>query len=175
GKSRPPAPQEPFTDAPREQHTHQRRVEQRPNYRGFHQPVVVNDSAASADVNGAVQDAPAAAAETANPAGCGGDRKRNEQREREKAHGDEGALVNIFPDFVHVEEFVKHKVSCEMEAGVEKREEAEHAAETNQLGKVNELAQRGNGEGEHEKAKGPVAGGMLDELEWVGDGVATKE
>src|SRR5258707_706369 len=38
---------------------------------GFHQPIVVNHSTDRADVDGAMQDTPAATAEAANPAGGG--------------------------------------------------------------------------------------------------------
>src|SRR6266446_6693850 len=130
GECHSPTPQEPCTDAPRQQQTYQRRVEQRTDHRGFHLPVVVNDSTDGADVNGAVQYAPTAAAEAANPAGGRCNRQRNEQSEREKAHGDERALVNVFPDFVSIEKLVEPKISGEMQAGVEKGEEAEHSAKT---------------------------------------------
>ena len=135
----------------------------------------MNDSTDCADVDRAMQDAPAAAAKAANPASRGRNRERNEQREREEAYGDEGALVDIFPDFVDVEKFVEPEVRGEMQAGVEEGEEAEHAAEADQLGQVKELAQRSDGEGDHEKSQGPVSGTVLDELKWIRDYVAAQE
>ena len=122
-----------------------------------------------------MQDAPAAPTEAANPAGRGRNRERNEQREREEAYRDERALVDVFPDFVDVEEFVEPEIGGEVQARVEKGEEAEHAAEADQLRHVKELAQGRDGERDHEKTKSPVARAVLDELERIGERAAAKE
>src|SRR6266478_6088837 len=42
-------------------------------------------------------------------------------------------------------------------------------------GKAKKLAQRCYGEGEHEKTQCPVARTVLNELKWIGNGVAAKE
>jgi len=75
-----------------------------------------------------MQDAPATAAEAADPVGGGCNRERNKQREREETHRDEGALVDVLPDFVDVEKFIEPEIGGEVQARVEKGEEAEHAA-----------------------------------------------
>src|SRR5712664_4660625 len=95
GECHSPTPQEPFTDAPRQQQTYQRRVEQRPNHRGFHLPVVVNDSTDGADVDGAMQDPPAAAAETANPAGSGGNSHQPQHPPPSPQHTTAGEPPNL--------------------------------------------------------------------------------
>ncbi len=121
-----------------------------------------------AEVNGAVQHLPAAPAEAANPARRGSNRQRYQQNESGKSHGDEWALVHIFPDFGKVEELVEQKIGGEVQAGVEKRKQAKHAAKANQLRNVKELAQRRDGQGDEEEAECPIAGRMLNEFERIG-------
>src|SRR5258708_34591977 len=93
GESRPTAPQKPLTHGPRQQQPHQRGVAQRTDHRGFHQPVVMNDSTDSAVVNGAAEHAPAAPAGAAYPAGGGSNRERNEQGKGATTTGDEVSVV----------------------------------------------------------------------------------
>ena len=49
-----------------------------------------------------------------------------------------------------------------MQAAVEKGEEAQHAAEADQFGQVKDLAQRSDGEGDHQKSQGPVSGAVRE-------------
>ena len=54
-----------------------------------------------------------------------------------------------------------------MEAGVEKGEEAEHAAKANEIGELEEFAKRRDAESEDEEAERPIAGGVLNELDGI--------
>src|SRR5260370_31663838 len=132
----------------------------------------MNNAAARADVNRAMQHLPAAPTEAANPARRGSNRQRYQQNESGKSHGDERALVHIFPDFGKVEDLIEQKISGEVQAGVEKRKQAKHAAKANQLRNVKELAQRRNRQRDEEEAERPIAGRVLNEFERIGDGVA---
>src|SRR5258708_6809930 len=125
----------------------------------------MNHAADRAEVNRAMQHLPAAAAEAANPACRGSNRQRNQQNESSKSHGDERALVNIFPDFGKVEDLVEQKIGGEVQAGVEKRKEPEHAAKANQFGDVKELAQRRNRQRDEEEAERPGAGRLPNSFE----------
>jgi len=52
--------------------------------------------------------------------------------------------------------------------GVEKSKEAEHAAETDEIRQVEELAKRRDAQGENQKTQSPPAGGELNELDRIG-------
>jgi hypothetical protein len=54
-----------------------------------------------------------------------------------------------------------------MEASIKESKEAEHAAKANQLGEPEELAKRGNAQGEDEEAQDPITGGVLESLDWI--------
>ncbi len=54
-----------------------------------------------------------------------------------------------------------------MQAGVEKSEEAEHAPEADEFGKFEDFAEWRDAKSEDEEAKGPIAGGVLDEFDWI--------
>ena len=111
---------------------------------------------------------PAAAAEAANPAGGGSDGKRNQQHERGEADGDITALGDVLPHLREIEKFIQPDVGGEVQARVEKGKQAEHTAETDQIGEAQDFAQRGDGQSEQEEAQRPVAGGVGDELDGIG-------
>ena len=107
---------------------------------------------------------PALAAETANPARRGSERQRNQQHESRETHGDERALGDVLPHAGEIERLVGSEIGEEVQANVKKGEQAEHAAETDQFGKVEEFAKRRDAESEDQKAQRPIAGGVLNEL-----------
>ena len=110
---------------------------------------------------------PAASAEAANPPGGGSKRERNQQNESGKAYGDERALVDVLPHCGEIEALVGAEVGEEVEAGVEKGEEAEHAAKTDEVGEFEEFAERRDAESDDEEAESPIAGGVLNELDGI--------
>ena len=87
-----------------------------------------------ADVDEAMQLLPAAAAEAANPTSRGSDGERNQQHKCGETHGDVTALGDILPHFREIEKLVQPNVGGEVQAGVEKRKQAEHAANADQIG-----------------------------------------
>jgi hypothetical protein len=66
------------------------------------------------------------------------------------------------------------KIGEEVHAHVEEGEEAEHAAETDEVRKVEELAKGSDAQGEDEETKGPVTGGMLKKFDGIGAQVVVK-
>src|SRR5260370_38115306 len=54
-----------------------------------------------------------------------------------------------------------------MEAGVKKSEEPEHTAKADEVGKLEELAERGDAKGEDGKTQRPISGGVLQEFNRV--------
>jgi len=51
---------------------------------------------------------------------------------------------------------------------VEKGEKAEHATETDEVGKVEELAERCDAKGKDQEAEGPVTGRVLKKFDGIG-------
>lgn len=139
---------------------------------GFHKPIIMDDAAKSRDINEAMKHLPALAAEAANPVFRGSEREGNQQNETEKANGNEGAFVDVFPHAAKVKGLVGAEIGKEVEADVEKGEQAEHAAETNEVGELEEFAEGSNGEGDEKKAKGPVTGKVLYEFDGIGGELA---
>ncbi len=135
---------------------------------GFDEPIVVDDTEDGAEIDGAVEQLPASAAEAADPSGGGGDGERDEEEEGGKADGDEAAFLDIVKHIVEIEEFIEPDIGGEVEAGVGESEEAEHAAETDEEGEAEEGAEWSDGEGEDEEAHGPIAGRVGDGLDGVG-------
>lgn len=127
----------------------------------------MNHTTNCADVDKAMKQLPAASAEAANPSGCGGERERNEQDESGETYRDEGALGDVFPHGRQIEGLVWAEVGEEVEAGVEEGEEAEHAAEADEIWELKELAQRSDAKSDDEEAQGPVAGGVLKSLDLI--------
>jgi hypothetical protein len=111
---------------------------------------------------------PALSAETANPAGSGSKRQRDQQNKSKKADGDKRPLGDVFPHGGQIEGLVGAEIREEVQADVKKSEKAEHAAETDEIGKVEELAERRDAESEDEEAERPVTGGMLEKFDGVG-------
>src|SRR5690348_1973383 len=168
------APLEPVDDAPQQQNADEESVLQRFAHVGFHEPVVVDDAGNRRDINEAVEHLPAAAAEAANPSGGGSERERNQQDEAEKADGDERTLVNVLPHGVEIERLIGAEIGEEVQAHVEKREEAEHAAEANEFRKIERFAKRRDAERKYEEEQSPIAGGVLQRLDRIGTEIAAK-
>ena len=64
------------------------------------------------------------------------------------------------------------EIGEEVQADVEKREEAEHAPEANEVREIQELAQRSDGERDQQEAQRPVSGEVLNEFDGIGGEVA---
>src|SRR5215472_5695954 len=151
-----------------EQDGNQEGVEERLTDVALHQPVVVDDAGDGARVHQAVEQVPTFAAEAADPAGGGRHGQRDHEHEPGEAHGDVRALGYIAPDLAPVEEFVHAEIGGEVQKAVEEGKEADHAAETDQVGLLENLAQRRDGECEDEEADGPIAGEVGDVLDRIG-------
>jgi len=54
-----------------------------------------------------------------------------------------------------------------VEGDVEKSEEAEHAAKTDEIGELEELAERRDAESEHDETDGPIAAAVLKSLDGI--------
>src|ERR1700745_3678437 len=119
-------------------------------------------------INGTMQYPPAPSAETANPACRRSNGQWNQEQETEKPHCDERSLGDIFPHGSKIERLIGAKIREEVQADVEKGEEAEHAAETDEIRQVEELAQRRDAQGENQKTQSPPAGGELNGLDRIG-------
>ncbi len=119
-------------------------------------------------IDGAMQYLPAPPAEAANPACRRSNGQWNQEQETEKAYGDEWALGDIFPHGGKIQRLIEAKIGEEVQADVEKGEEAEHAAETDEIREVEELAKRCDAQGENQKTQSPPACGELNELHGIG-------
>src|SRR5712692_10907939 len=89
---------------------------------------------------------------------------RNQRHESREAHGDEGALGDVFPHRGKIEGLVRSKIGEKVQAHVEKSEEAEHAAKADEIGKLEKLAKWSDAKSEDEKAQRPITGGVLQEF-----------
>jgi len=121
-----------------------------------------------------MQYTPAPPAETANPACRRSNGQWNQEQKTEKPYCDERALGDIFPHGTQIERLIGAKIGEEVQADVEKGEEAEHAAETDEIREVEELAKRRDGQGENQKTQSPPAGRELNELDRIGAKAVTK-
>jgi len=127
----------------------------------------VNNSTHSADVDGAVEHLPAAAAEAADPAGGGSERERDQQHEGGETHGDIAALLNIFPHASQIERLVRPDVGEEVQTNIEESEQAQHATKANQVREIEKFSKRCNRKCEDEKAERPIAGSMLHKFNGI--------
>ena len=78
-----------------------------------------------------------------------------------------GRFADVLPHCGEIEALVGAEVREEVEAGVEKGEEAEHAAKANEIGEFEEFSKRSDAESEDEEAECPIAGGVLNELDRI--------
>ena len=79
-----------------------------------------------------------------------------------------GRLPISFADFVEIEKLVQPHIGQEVQAAVEEGEQPEHAAVADQHGHAQQLAQRRDGQRDHQEAQGPIAGEVGDEFDGVG-------
>ena len=119
-------------------------------------------------INGTMQYTPAPPAETPNPACRRSSGQWNQEQKTEKPYCDERSLGDIFPHGTQIERLIGAKIGEEVQADVEKGEEAEHATETDEIRKVEDLAKRRDAQGENQKTQSPPAGGELNELGGIG-------
>src|SRR5207245_11622610 len=87
-----------------------------------------------------------------------------QQYESCKPGSNEAPLGHVRQHFMHIKELVQPDIRKEMKAGIEKREQAEHATETNHPELPTELAQRRNCQRDQEKNSYPVTGGVGNDL-----------
>jgi predicted metal-dependent peptidase len=62
-----------------------------------------------------------------------------------------------------------------VQADVKKREESQHTAKADKVGKVEKFAKWRDAEGENEKAQRPITGGVLNELDGIRAKIVGKE
>src|SRR5271157_4714156 len=89
---------------------------------GLHQPEIVHDTEDGGEIDEAMEAMPILAAEAADGTGGRGEGEGNHEHEGGESHGDEGALEDVFPYFMEVEEFVEPDVGEEVEHSVEEGE-----------------------------------------------------
>ena len=128
----------------------------------------MNHSTRRGGIDRAVKRLPALATQASNPTLSGSDCKRDQQDKSKKSNGDESPLLDIFPHTGEDEGLIRANVSEEMQADIEESEEAEHAAKTDEVGEIQELSQRSDGQGEDEKVQRPISGFVLIELDGIG-------
>src|SRR6266436_823982 len=118
---------------------------------------------------------PALAAEATNPARRRSNRQRNQGHESRKAHGDERALVNVFPHSRNIEGLIGAKISEEVQGDVEKSEEAKHAAEADEVGDLEQFAERRDAKSEDDETDRPITGAMLKSFHGIDAEVTADE
>src|SRR5579872_3151717 len=100
---------------------------------GLHQPQEMNDSRDGGQVDRAMQHRPTLPAQPADPSRRGGEGQRDHQDEARESYGDVAPLQYVRPNAVKIEDLVKRQINTEMAASVKKREQPQHASETDQL------------------------------------------
>ena len=159
------------TEAVEEQDGEDAAIKKRQAVIGFHEPIIMHDTAKSRDINKAMKHLPTPA-ETTNPFFRGSERQGNQEDQTEEADGDKGTLIDILPHATKVEGLIGTEIGKKMEADVEKCEEAEHAAETNEVGELEEFAKGSDGERDKQEAEGPITGKVLHEFHGIGGELA---
>src|SRR5467141_2154487 len=110
---------------------------------------------------------PALAADATNPARGRSNRQRNQGYESRKAYGDEGALGDVFPHGGEIERLVRSEVGEEVQGDVEKSEEAKHAAEADEVGDLEQFAERRDAKSEDDETDRPITGAMLKSFDGI--------
>src|SRR5260370_3637071 len=128
----------------------------------------MNHAADGSNIDGAMENLPAASAEAADPALRGSNGQRNQQNKTEEAHSDVAAFFDVLPHPGETKGLVWADISKKMQTDVEESEQAKHAAEANEFGEIQELAQRCDGESDQQKTQSPVAREVLDEFDRIG-------
>src|SRR6516225_5339741 len=106
----------------------------------------MNHATDGGNIDGAMENLPAAAAEAADPAFRGSNGQGNQQNKTKEAHGDVAAFFDVLPHSGETKRLVRTDVGEKMQADVEESKQAEHAAEADEFGKIQELAQGCDGE-----------------------------
>src|SRR6266571_4707851 len=133
--------EKPVSQSPEKKNSDERGVEERLAHIGLHQPVVMNHATDSGDVDRAMKLLPALSAEAPNPTSGGSDCQGNQQHKTGEADGDKRPLGDVFPHRGEVEGLIGPEISKKVQAGVEESEEAEHPPETDEVRKLDELAE----------------------------------
>jgi hypothetical protein len=76
--------------------------------------------------------------------------------------------VNVLPHVRPVKEFVEADPGAEVQAAVEKREEAEHPAKTDELRQAQDFPQWSDCQSDDHEPQRPIAGPVGDEFNGVG-------
>ena len=121
-----------------------------------------------------MQRLPAFSPQAANPSRGRGKCQRNQENKSQESHGDVAPLRDVVPHAAQTERLIRADVRKKVQANVEEREQAEHAAEANKFGHIQELSQRSDRQCENEEAKSPITSGMLIELHRVGSQISAK-
>ena len=139
------SPSHPTFEAPREtraqKHRQDERVDQWFGDVFFHLPPEMPDTENPSRVRAIVNLLPALA-KPSPCAGGGSDGHRQENQDRCEAHGDVGALDDIFEDRPKCETLVEHKVYGEMESDIERSKQTYHAPEPGDPHKSGQFSQR---------------------------------
>ena len=110
---------------------------------------------------------PAFSAQPAYPAGSGGQRQRQHQREGGHPGRNKAALHNVMQHLLHVEKFVEPHVGGQVQGAIEEGKQAEHPAQANEPGKRCQFAYRGNAQRYQQEYQRPFAGGAGNHIDWV--------
>jgi hypothetical protein len=122
----------------------------------------VDDSGDGAEVDQAVQGLPAFAAHFSDGPLGRGQGQWDHQCETGHTGGDEPALDHVGQHVVDVETLVGPHPGHQVKRAVEKGEQAEHAAQSDQPILARQLAQRRDREGDQQENQGAVAGAVGD-------------
>ena len=158
-------------DAKPKQNSQNRAVLRRPADIGFDQPVKMNHAGDCRKVNQPVQLLPAFA-EAANHRRGGGEREGNHQYETGKADGHVGSLENVLADGAPVEKVVEHEIRRKVRDGVREGEEAEHAAQFDQIIPAGQTPERRYREAREQKNQRPGAGKARDRIDRIDSEIA---
>jgi hypothetical protein len=134
----------------------------------------MNDAQDCGEINAAMKRLPAFAAETANPARGRRDCEGNQENESGEADGNEWTLDDVFEHSCEIEGLIGAEIGEEVQADIGKSEQAEHTAEADEFGQVEEFAKRRDAKREDEEAESPIAGLMLEKFDGICGEVGVK-
>src|SRR5271169_5588863 len=122
----------------------------------------MNHATGGSNIDGAVESLPAVSAEPADPALCRSDSQRDQQNKTEETNRDVTTFFDVLPHPGEIKGLVRADVGKKMQAHVEESKQPKHASETDEIGKIQKLAQGSDGKSDQQKTQSPVTGEMLD-------------
>lgn len=150
-----------------EKYPEDRRVDERFGDILFYLPPEMPDTERADEVHGVVQQLPASP-ETPPHAVRRGRCECRQEHEGREADRDERPLHQILRDRGQAHSLVENQPGQKVVQRVEKRKQAEHAAELQKLVPAADAAQWRDGQRDHDEAQGPVAEAIQDLLHRVG-------